>query len=212
MRVEQARIAERARIAREMHDVLAHRLSLVAMHAGVLAHRTDLGREEMANHAAVIRDNAENAVSELRGVLGVLRGGGTAVTEPPQPTLAHLPTLIGEARLAGTPVEAVGEMPDLDELPSATSRAAYRTIQECLTNARKHATGRPVLLGISGRPGIGLVVELSNPLTGAAPAVRGSGLGLVGLRERVDLLGGALSYGEDDGMFVVRIELPWEAS
>ena len=96
---ERARDAERTRIAREMHDVLAHRISLVALHAGALAYRDDLTREETRETAQTIQSNAQLALSELRQVLGVLRAGADAAgVEPPQPTLAELPALLADAR------------------------------------------------------------------------------------------------------------------
>ena len=165
-RVDQARTAERGRIAREMHDVLAHRISLVAMHSGGLVYRDDLTREQTVETAEVIRDNAQLALAELREVLGVLRDGDPgAAPERPQPTLAALPELIDEARAAGNPVTCALTLSsrgaaegDLGALPESTSRSAYRILQEALTNARKHAPGLPVRLEIGGRPGERLVL------------------------------------------------------
>ncbi|WP_226909567.1 sensor histidine kinase [Georgenia ruanii] len=215
---ERARAAERTRIAREMHDVLAHRISLVALHAGALTYRTDLDREETAAAAAVIQDNAHLALGELRQILGVLRAGETGSAEPPQPTLADLPALLADAAEAGTRVVAdTAGLPGADRgalagLPQTVSRTAFRIIQEALTNARKHAPGAEVRLGLAGHPGGRLALELSN---GAAPSAGpagppGAGMGLAGLTERADLAGGALEHGlTADGRFVVRAWLPW---
>ena len=150
-RVDQARAEERTRIAREMHDVLAHRISLVAMHSGALAYRTDLGREETAQTAAIIRDNANLALKELREVLGVLRdlneSPSSTTPERPQPLLGDIHELVTSARSAGTTV-ALDIAPEVEEalpgLSGAVSRAAYRIVQEALTNTRKHAPGMPV--------------------------------------------------------------------
>ncbi|WP_211489760.1 sensor histidine kinase [Georgenia thermotolerans] len=215
---ERARAEERTRIAREMHDVLAHRISLVALHAGALTYRTDLDREETAAAAAVIQDNAHLALGELRQVLGVLRAGETGAAEPPQPTLADLPALLADAEEAGTPVVAdTAGLPGADRavlggLPHTASRTAFRIIQEALTNARKHAPGAEVRLRLAGGPGGRLAIEMSNGAGGTPePAVPpGAGLGLAGLIERADLAGGALEHGlTPDGRFVVRAWLPW---
>jgi signal transduction histidine kinase len=216
---ERARAAERTRIAREMHDVLAHRISLVALHAGALTYRTDLDREQTAAAAAVIQDNAHLALGELRQILGVLRAGEDGVAEPPQPTLADLPALLTDVAEAGTAVlQDTAELPGgeagtLATLPPATSRAAFRIIQEALTNARKHAPGAPVRLRLAGAPGGRLVLEVGNGPARGQPAPAsppGAGMGLAGLTERADLAGGALEHGfTADGGFVVRAWVPW---
>lgn len=230
-RVAQARTAERTRIAREMHDVLAHRISLVAMHAGALAYRTDLPPEKVAETAGVVRDNAHAALTELREVLGVLRdplAGEDAPPEPPQPSLADLAALFAEARAHGADVRVegidglAGQTAGLGE---AVSRHAYRIVQEGLTNARKHAPWAPVAVSVAGAPGEGLTIVVRNPVrsVGPLPETPGpppSGLGLVGLTERVELVGGRLSYGTTadpvsrDGRaaaFVLEAWLPWAA-
>ncbi len=145
---DEARAAERRRIAREMHDVLAHRLSLLSVHAGALEFRPDAPAEEVAEAAGVIRENARAALDELRGVIGVLReDGGESLTEPPQPTLADLAALVEESRAAGMRVTASIELGDAAP-PAAVGRTAYRIVQEGLTNARKHAPGAAVTLTV----------------------------------------------------------------
>ena len=218
--LEQARVSERARIAREMHDVLAHRLSLVALHAGVLESRTDLTPELQQSTAAVVRENAHLALTELREVLGVLRepGSGLAIQETrPQPTLANLADLLDDSTTAGTP--ATLEVPAsvaaaVPLLTEATSRHLYRIIQEGLTNARKHAPGQAVAVRIAGEPGARLTVSLTNAVPGldrmppAGPPR--SGLGLTGLTERVRLAGGELTAGPDArGGFTLQAWVPW---
>ncbi|QTE28780.1 sensor histidine kinase [Pengzhenrongella sicca] len=219
-RIEQARATERTRIAREMHDVLAHRISLVALHAGGLAFRDDLTRAETAGAAEIIRDNAHLALTELRDVLGVLREDDAESGPPrPQPTLADLPALVAESVAAGTSVRY-----DVDPQVSAeiaglgvrTSRNAYRVVQEALTNARKHAPGQEVLIDVAGHPGAELTLVITNPLppteprTGGTARPPGAGLGLIGLSERVRLAGGTLAHGVGaDSRFVVRASLPW---
>ncbi|WP_104130576.1 sensor histidine kinase [Cryobacterium sp. N21] len=220
LRDESARGTERTRIAREMHDVLAHRISLVALHAGALTYRTDLTRDETAQAAGIIQDNAHLALTELRQVLGVLRGGqtGDGTAEPAQPTLADLPKLIAEAREAGTAITlqttdtSVAAWSDAAAGPSKTvSRTAYRIVQEALTNARKHATGQPVTLWIE-HSGDLLHLDVRNPIDPRARAASppGSGVGLIGLQERADLVGGRIRHGiEPNGTFLLQAWLPW---
>ncbi|WP_248283327.1 sensor histidine kinase [Cryobacterium arcticum] len=240
LREESARESERTRIAREMHDVLAHHISLLSLHAGVLTYRTDLTRQETVDAATIIQSNAQLALTELRQILGVLRsrdgegaGDGSGLAEPPQPTLAELPALLADSREGGMRVsldasglgdEAMtiagadravsapeGGRAEFEGLSESVSRAAYRIIQEALTNARKHAAGAPVTLEIDRRGGE-LLVAVRNPLRGS-PAVSSmsSGMGLTGLRERAELAGGSLAHGADrDGGFIVTARLPWQ--
>lgn len=213
-RVAEARAAERARIAREMHDVLAHRLSLLATYAGALEYRPDAPPERLSRAAAVVRDSAHEALRDLRDVVALLRDedGGTDAGRRPQPTLADLPRVVGESRQAGTPVELRDELPAGAVPPARIGRTAYRVVQEALTNARKHAAGRPVRVVLAGRPGAELTIDIGNPLpggTGAGTAIPGSGTGLVGLTERVRLAGGCLDHGPQDGEFRLRARIPW---
>ena len=210
LQVAAAEAGERTRIAREMHDVLAHRISLVAMHAGALTYREDLTREQTRETALLVQDNARRALGELSQVLGVLRASGGGV-EPPQPTLAALPALFEEAAHAGAVIDVAGEI--AGDPPELVSRTAYRIVQEALTNARKHAPGAPIAVRVDGGPGGLLVVEVTNgaALTGPRADSHGSGLGLVGLAERVELAGGTIEYGPDaKSGFAVRAWLPWE--
>jgi signal transduction histidine kinase len=208
---EEARAAERRRIAREMHDVLAHRLSLLSVHAGALEFRPDAPSEEIAEAAGVIRVSAKRALEELRGVIGVLREDGSeSLTQPPQPTLADLAALVDESRAAGMRVTARIELGEAAP-PTAVGRTAYRIAQEGLTNARKHAPGAAVTLSVRAPDG-DLQVEVrslaSVAVAGGAP-LPGAGTGLVGLAERVSLAGGRLEHGVDrDGAFVLRASLP----
>jgi signal transduction histidine kinase len=213
-RVEQIRHAERTRIAREMHDVLAHRISLLSLHAGALEFRPDAAPEEIARAAAVIRASAHQALEDLRAVIGLLRDGTPdEAPQPPQPTLAALPALLEESRAVGTQLNADVRVPEPAAVPDAIGRHAFRIIQEALTNARKHAPSAPVDLRVEGAPGEGLTISVRNPapvLTGGTVAIPGSGTGLVGLAERVTLSGGHLEHGPDEhGDFRLRAWLPW---
>ncbi|HEX3738003.1 MAG TPA: histidine kinase [Solirubrobacterales bacterium] len=215
LRVEQARAAERGRIAREMHDVLAHRLSLLSLHAGALEFRPGAPPAEVAATAGVVREAAAAALEELRDVVGVLREGTDGETRRPQPTLADLPTLVEESRAAGARIEATLDLPAEaeDGGGAAVGRTAFRIVQEGLTNARKHAPGASVRVRVSASED-DLTVEVRNraPLVPVlAPALPGAGCGLIGLGERVELVGGELCHGiADDGDFVLAATLPWE--
>jgi len=212
-RVAQARAAERTDIAREMHDVLAHRISLVSMHAGLLAYREDLPEEERRSAVAAINDNAHAALTDLREVLGVLRDpDSVSDSVAPQADLTMLEDLIETTRAAGTGVVLDEDVADLDTLPGSISRTAYRVLQEGLTNARKHAPGSLVRLTLHGGAGQGLEVAVTNRRSVAQPdaQVPGAGLGLLGLTERVELAGGELRHGwegDDEHRLVAR--LPW---
>ncbi|MEU7770543.1 histidine kinase [Micromonospora taraxaci] len=217
LRVAQARHLERTRIAREMHDVLAHRISLLSLHAGALEFRPDAPADEVARAAGVIRGSAHAALQDLREVIGVLRAedGGDDAPEPPQPTLADLPALIAESRSAGVRVNVSDSVAEPGKVPAALGRAAYRIVQEGLTNARKHAAGAAVTVDVAGGPGDGLTVAVGNRWPVGAPAgdtLPGAGTGLVGISERVTLAGGRLAYGRDDsGDFRLAAWLPWPA-
>lgn len=214
LRVEQIRHAERERIAREMHDVLAHRISLLSLHAGALQFHPDASPEEISRAAGVIRASAHQALEDLRAVLGILRDHTDGhKPQPPQPTLAALPNLLEESRAAGMRLNADVRVEDLAAVPEVIGRHALRIVQEALTNARKHAPSAPVDLLLEGAPGEGLTIEVNNPalvLTAGPAAIPGSGTGLVGLAERAMLSGGRLEYGlEPDGGFRLRAWLPW---
>ena len=211
-RVAEARVAERARIAREMHDVLAHRLSLLATYAGALEYRPDAPPEQLARAAGVVRAGVHQALDELREVITVLRDDDDFDGKHPLPGLADLDGLIAETRDAGTAVDVTRRVTQQEDLPGGLGRTAYRVVQEGLTNARKHAPGRPVRVLLAGKPGGRLVVELANPVGPADPVINGSGTGLIGLTERVRLAGGEIDHTiSADGEFVLRAWLPWPA-
>jgi signal transduction histidine kinase len=210
LRVIQARQAERDRIAREMHDVLGHRLSLLSLQAGALELNPDASPAETARAAAAIRDSAHGALEELREVIGVLR---TAQDGPdphrPQPIPEDLPRLVAESRAAGVHVEL--DAIDLGTVPDALGRTVFRIVQEGLTNARKHAAQSAVSVTVRGAPEDGLTVEVRNPLpVGAATPIPGAGMGIIGLRERTELSGGRLEHGRTrEGEFRLQAWLPW---
>ena len=209
-----ARRAERTRIAREMHDVLAHRISLLALHAGALEVRPDLPSEKVRETAELMRATARQALEELRSVIGLLRDPGQKPTPPaPQPTLSDIRRLVDETRLAGAKIDFEMRVEHEDAVPNVLGRDAYRIVQEALTNIGKHASGTASQVRVTGGPGAGLHVTIRNrkPLhAGVGPALPGAGAGLLGLQERVDLAGGTLVHGPDSsGDFVVDAELSW---
>nr|BFE36529.1 histidine kinase [Actinomadura rugatobispora] len=234
LRVEEARHLERERIAREMHDVLAHRISLLAVHAGALEFHADAPADQR-DAAGIIRRSAYEAMEDLREVIGMLRTapagdgaaagpgagapgaaapGGDGEGERPQPALTDLPALIEESQRAGAHVTFDDRLPDPGAVPSRIGRHAYRIVQEALTNARKHAPGAHVRVTVeSTGPGGALSIEVANPLPPGPPpppGLPGAGAGLLGLRERVDMLGGTLDHGRDpDGHFRLCAHLPW---
>ncbi|GHE36064.1 hypothetical protein GCM10018785_02230 [Streptomyces longispororuber] len=207
-RAEQARITERARIAREMHDVVAHKVSLMVLHAGALevAARDD----DTARTAELVRATGREALTDLREVLGVLRAPGTAA-EPraPAPGLADLDRLLDASRAAGLTVERHDEG-ERRPLPAAVERAAHRVVQEALTNVHKHAGCTTVVVSVRYLPdSLAVSVRNSAPEAPSWHPLPGSGLGLVGLRERLELLGGRLRAGPEPGAaFVVRANIP----
>jgi len=219
--IHAAKADERTRIAREMHDVLAHRLSLVALHSGALEYRSDLTPEETRQTAGIIRENSHLALGELREVLGMLRDPNTLREDEsarPQPTLEQLEQILADSRAAGTAVNLElepGARERLDALPQSTGRHLYRIIQEVLTNARRHAPRQEVRLLVGGC-GERLFLRAANrldvgpreaPEPGSPPS---SGLGLTGLAERVRLAGGELQIEpEEQGEFVLKVWLPW---
>ncbi|HEU5035601.1 MAG TPA: histidine kinase [Nocardioides sp.] len=210
LRIRQARGQEQTRIAREMHDVLAHRISQISMHAGALAYRDDLSQAEVRTSAEVIRDKAHEALTDLRGVLGVLRDGTTGERLlAPQPTYADVPGLVADAQGSGVRIE----FEDLvhDPVPDTVGRTIYRIVQEGITNARKHAPGALLTVRVSGTPDEGVEVLLRNPVGFGPSRTPGAGLGLVGLSERAELRGGRLTHGRDGSTFVLHGWIPWAA-
>jgi len=213
---EQARQAERVRIAREMHDVLGHRVSLIALQAGGLEVKPGVS-DDVAQTAGVIRATARQALGELRQVIGVLRdstestpGEAPEVPSAPLPTLADIPRLIEDSRRAGARVTLDLSVPSDATPPGPLGRDAYRIVQESLTNVHKHVLGGVASVTVQGSPGAGLHVTVSNPLPRADVAHRAGGSGLIGLAERVALAGGTLKHGPtEDGQFVVDAVLTW---
>nr|BFD92624.1 hypothetical protein KitaXyl93_39840 [Kitasatospora sp. Xyl93] len=195
LREEAARAAERAHIASEMHDVLAHRLSLIALHTGVLVTRSPDLPAPVAERLALLRGASTEALADLREVLGALRepdtaGEGAAL----EPAIREVHDLVEQARAAGQAVElTVDGQPE--QAPTTHRLAVYRIVQEALTNARKHAEGARVTVRVDYRPPATRVEVTNSAGVPGANASSGSGYGLVGLRERVSALGGDMDTG-----------------
>ncbi len=207
-RADQARTAERGRIAREMHDVLAHRISKVSMQANAIMFREDLTTEELREQVGMIQQNAAEALADLRSVLGVLRDPHSG--EPlhrPQPHFGDLAALVADETSTGATVTL--ETAVDGEVPELAGRTLYRIVQEALTNARKHAPGATVHVEVTGDAVQGLTLVIRNPL-GFSSGTPGAGLGLVGLRERAELAGGRLDAGRERSTWVIRGWIPWE--
>jgi signal transduction histidine kinase len=202
-RAAQAKQAERSRIAAEMHDVVAHRVALMVLHAGAL----ELGAkdERTVQTAGLIRREGREALTELRQTLGALRGPPEA---RPQPTLADIPALVEHTVEAGVPVTLQLRQDDA-RLPSTVQRTAYRVVQEGLTNVVKHAgSASTEVLVRQGDSGLEITVRNGPPPSEAAQ-LPGSGFGLIGLRERVALVGGRLeATPSPDGGFLLRAHIP----
>ncbi|WP_435859637.1 sensor histidine kinase [Streptomyces rubiginosohelvolus] len=194
LREQAARAAERSRIAAEMHDVLAHRLSLIALHTGVLAARREALPDPVVERLALLRTTSTEALADLRDVLGALRDPDTTVSEAvPAPALRDVRELIEEARAAGQDI-ALDIQGSAEQAPAAHRLAVYRLVQEALTNARKHAGGVPVRVRLNYGPPATHIEVTNTPGTSSAAPVP-SGFGLIGLRERVTALGGELYAG-----------------
>jgi signal transduction histidine kinase len=210
-RQEQARRAlleERSRIARELHDVVAHHMSMIAVQAETAPYRIPGLSQEAKDDFAGLSATAREALTEMRRLLGVLRGGGQA-ERAPQPGLARLAELVDGARRAGLPVRlTVSGEPR--PLPAGVDLSAYRIVQEALSNASQHARGAQVEVELRYQAG-GVEVSVSDDGRGRGTTTRPGGHGLLGMSERVAMLGGSLEVGpRPGGGFRVRAALPAE--
>jgi signal transduction histidine kinase len=191
---------ERLRIAREVHDVVAHSLAMINVQAGVGAHVADRRPEEAKQALLAIKEASRAALVDLRATLGVLRSGEDRA---PAPSLARIEELLGSARGAGLSVEVSG---DPGELPAPVDSTAYRIVQEALTNTVRHAVEARNVSVRFARDDDSLTVEVQDD---GRPVQAEPGNGVRGMRERALALGGTLlARSRDDGGFVVRAELP----
>jgi signal transduction histidine kinase len=193
-----------------MHDVLAHRVSLIALHAGALEVNPGVGPERVEEAAGLMRQTAVQALEELRSVLGVLREGtGPEDALAPPPQAVDIARLVASSREAGVDATLRRDVPDL---PDGLGRIAYHVVREALTNVHKHAPGAAAVVELTGGEADGLTITVDNsrPDRASRVALPGSGAGLVGLRERVRLAGGRLSSGPSPGGgWRVTAWVPW---
>jgi signal transduction histidine kinase len=207
---------ERARIASELHDVVTHNVSVMVIQAGAARKVMDAAPEEAKKALLAVEAGGRAAMAELRHVMGLLAGpdgeqsGGAGDGLEPQPGLDRLDGLVERVRAAGVPVHVTVEVPE--PLPPGVDLAAYRVVQEALTNTIKHAEGAAAFVEI-GLTGDRLEIEVTD--TGGTPgaaARTGNGHGLIGLRERLTVYGGTLDAGPvPGGGFRVMARLPWRA-
>jgi signal transduction histidine kinase len=208
-RARRAVLEERTRIARELHDVVAHHMSLIAVRAETAPYRLTGLSEPVRAEFGALSEVAREALAEMRRLLGVLRHDQPAALAP-QPQLADLSTLVDAARQAGVSVE-LSAPPALGRVPPGVGVCAYRIVQESLSNASQHAPGAAVTVSVGHDAGAVLLRVANGPGGPAGPSgsEHGPGHGLTGMRERVALLGGSLSAGPaPDGGFVVSAVLP----
>ena len=209
LRTELSRQDERELIAREMHDTVAHKLSIMSLQASALEVTTE--DPEVADAARTMRTSAHLALDEMRALITSLREGSEQYTGS-APALGDLAALLDDARSSGVDLAATVFVSDADAAPPALTRAVYRVVQEALTNVMKHAPGARAEVDVRARPGDGVDLAVRNALTADAAGIPGSGNGIVGMRERCEALDGTFSAGVEDGRFVVRAHLPWERS
>jgi signal transduction histidine kinase len=198
---ERAAVAEeRSRIARELHDVLGHEVTVIALQADAAAAALTKAPERAAAPIEAIRRSAGEALAEMRRAVGLLRAPGEEDLRP-QPGLTDVPSLVAQSRAAGAQVELTLR-PPARPTHASVELAAYRLVQEALTNARRHAPGAPVEVRVVGDDAEVLVEVVNRPgpaIPAPRPAADGAGFGLVGMRERVRLLGGRLDAGPTGG-------------
>lgn len=206
-RVNAAVAEERLRIARELHDVVAHSMSLIAVQAGVGAHVIHTNPAAAERSLEVIAETSRKALAQTRSMLGVLREETEDGVRPPTQGLGDLAALIDDVRSAGLDIELVQDAsPDVD---GAVSLTAYRVVQESLTNVIKHSEASTATVTVTTNGG-SLELEVTDPGPARAMTPTRSGHGLVGLAERVRLVGGAVEYGARRPGFRVHATLPIE--
>ncbi|WCC80218.1 histidine kinase [Cutibacterium equinum] len=200
---EVSRRQERDRIAQEVHDSLGHSLSLLSLQAASL--ETELEGTPHGDSAKALRESAGKAMSELRSLLSLL---SEPMSPAPDLPLSKLAEVVEDTFGSGQPITASIYVSEADSADPALSRAVYRTVQELLTNAAKHAPGTTASLKVRASPTDGVRIECSNPVVEGRQS-EGSGRGLPGITERAKLLGGTVHWTADNGVFSIRVSIPW---
>jgi signal transduction histidine kinase len=206
----QRRVAEeRLRIAQELHDVIAHHVSVINVQSGVARHLLHLDPDSAEQALDAVREASRAALTETSQLVGLLRSDEDGLPTQPAAGLDRLDALVDATRRAGLDVQ-VQEVGQRRQVPPAADLIAYRVVQEALTNALKHGAGSARLR--VEHTGAAVVLDIRNPLRSGRVAAQGSGRGLIGMQERVSTVGGTLKTGADDaGWFVVHAEIPLEA-
>lgn len=206
-RARRAVADERVRIARELHDIVAHSISVITIQSQAVRRRLRPDQTREIDDLRAIETTARRAMGEMRRMLGVLRAEGEPVALAPQPGLGELSRLVNDARLGGMAVtlEVQGDAP---ALPPGLGLTAYRVVQEALTNVRKHADGAPTRVRLSFADGA-LDVRVEDDGATATTGLAADGHGLMGMRERVGLYGGTMTAGaRETGGFTLQVRLP----
>lgn len=202
---------ERELIAREVHDTVAHHISLISLQASALEVQRGAGDAQVQAAAQQVRSSAQQAIAEMRGLITTLRAGEDP--HAPGATLDDLAGLLDGARRQGRWVTSSVWVTDGSAASPALTRAVFRIVQEGLTNALKHAPGQPVEVTVRASPAEGVRIRVLNPLgprdPARTPGVPGTGSGLVGMRERAGLIGGTVQARVEQGWHVLDARLPW---
>lgn len=204
LEAEADRLAERNRLARELHDSIGHALTVTTLQAAAAGEMLDTDPEFVRRALRAVEETGRTAMADLDHVLGLLRADEPRDTRTSR-TLADLDQLLEEARAAGAEISAA-VTGDVTAVPAVVSREGYRIVQESLTNAARHASGQPVTLRVDATADL-LTLAVANRAPDPAPPSRG-GRGLAGMRERVALLGGRMAAGPEDGWWRVEVRLP----
>lgn len=202
---------ERDLIAREMHDTVAHELSVISLHSAAL--EVSVADPEVKESAQAVRHSVQRALGELRSMIGSLRDSADDGYAGTTPEFTSIADLVEEAKKAGVAVQAIINVRDSQYAAAALVRATYRIVQESLTNAMRYAPDSAVTLSVTGDPMNGIHIVAASWLAptprGTGGGSPGAGLGLRGMRERATALGGTLYAGVEHSMWVVRAYLPW---
>ncbi|MFK3676920.1 sensor histidine kinase [Microbacterium sp. NPDC090218] len=203
-----ARQAERERIARDMHDALAHRLSVVSLHAGAL--EAVAGQGDTGEMARTVREQTHAALQDMRGLIGELRSPNDSATAPPA-TMRAIGSMLSATRATGQQITSLVIIESPERAGALCDSGVHRIVQESLTNAIKHASGSTIDVFVHVSPAEGARLRVVNPLVAvAASEVPGGGNGILGIRERVAALGGEAWIGGFEGSFIVDVTLPWQ--